>query len=58
MCCCSVEENKDNIYGLNSIAKTVEGQPIVRESVKWVSALHILLRKDDMFIHQSDTKDM
>lgn len=28
MCCCSVEENKDNIYGLNSIAKIVEGQAL------------------------------
>lgn len=33
MCCCSVERNKDNIYGSNSIAKTVEGQAIVRESI-------------------------
>lgn len=53
-----VERNKDNIFGLNSIAKTVESQAIVRESIKGVSALHILLRKDDVFIHQSDIKDM
>lgn len=58
MCCCSVERNKDKIYGLNSIAKTVEAHVLVRESMKGVSALHILLRKDEMFIHQNYTKDM
>lgn len=58
MGCHSVERNKGNIFGLNSIAKTVKGQAIVRESMKGVSAPHILLRKDDVFIQQSDIKDM
>lgn len=58
MCCCSVERNKDNIYWLNSIAKTGKGHIIVRESKKGVNALQILLKKDDVFVHQSGTKDM
>lgn len=42
---------------LNSTAKRVVGQALFSQSVSVVSALDVLLVKDDVFGHQSDTKD-